>query len=50
MQNIIEKGPESYKKKILEMVKKNFVSLSLNKFASHVSEKAIKNSDSLYRR
>ena len=33
MQHLIEKGPESEKEVLYEVIKKNFVKLSQNKFA-----------------
>ncbi|EGR34480.1 pumilio-family RNA binding repeat protein [Ichthyophthirius multifiliis] len=41
IQYIIENGLEEDKQYLLQVVKKNFVSLSLNKFASNVTEKSI---------
>ena len=49
MQNIIEKGPQKYKDKVFSLVMENFVDLSLNKYASHVTEKAILYSNDDYR-
>lgn len=49
MQYILENGLESEKKKILKVVKDHFVQLSLNKFASNVTEKSIIFSDLDYK-
>jgi hypothetical protein len=38
MQHILEKGPEKEKNQVLEMIKKNFVELSLDKFARFVQK------------
>lgn len=40
MQHILEKGPHSEKDTLLDVLKNNFVRLSLNKFASNVVEKS----------
>jgi len=45
MQYILEKGPLNEKEQILKVVKEHFVELSLNKFASNVTEKSILYSD-----
>lgn len=50
MQYIIEKGPHQEKEKILDVVKTNFVSLSLNKFASNVTEKSVIYSDKEFKK
>jgi len=40
MQHILEKGPHTEKETLLEVLKNNFIRLSLNKFASNVTEKS----------
>jgi len=49
MQYILEKGPQDEKQKILKVVKEHFVELSLNKFASNVTEKSIIFSDNEFK-
>lgn len=50
MQYIVEKGPNEEKNAVLSIVKDNFVSLSLDKFASNVVEKTIRSSNEFYRK
>ncbi|EGR34598.1 pumilio-family RNA binding repeat protein [Ichthyophthirius multifiliis] len=49
IQYIIEKGSNYYKQKMLKIIKENFVCLSLNKFASNVTEKSILFSDDSFK-
>lgn len=50
MQYIVEHGPVEEKNAVLATVKGNFIALSLDKFASNVVEKAIRNSNDFYRK
>lgn len=50
MQYIVEHGPVEEKNAVLATVKGNFINLSLDKFASNVVEKAIRNSNDFYRK
>lgn len=50
MQYIVEHGPVEEKNAVLAVVKANFINLSLDKFASNVVEKAIRNSNDFYRK
>eukprot|EP01016_Furgasonia_blochmanni_P012631 TRINITY_DN162_c0_g1_i10.p1 TRINITY_DN162_c0_g1~~TRINITY_DN162_c0_g1_i10.p1 ORF type:complete len:772 (-),score=151.26 TRINITY_DN162_c0_g1_i10:522-2837(-) len=50
MQHVIEKGPPKEKDQLLAVTCENFVELSLNKFASNVTEKSIIFSSHEYRK
>jgi pumilio RNA-binding family len=50
MQYVVEHGPLEEKNTVLATVKNNFIALSLDKFASNVVEKAIRNSNDFYRK
>jgi pumilio RNA-binding family len=41
MQHLLEKGPEPEKEVLYEAIRKNFIKLSQNKFASNVTEKSV---------
>lgn len=50
MQYILEKGPEDKKQRIFFLVKDHFSELSVNKFASNVTEKSLLYSDTNFKR
>lgn len=49
-QYILEKGPQAQKIQLLDVLKDNFVRLSMNKFASNVTEKSVKHGTPEFRR
>jgi len=50
MQHVLEKGSSAEKDKLLDVLSNNFVKLSLDKFASNVTEKSIIHSNAEYRK
>lgn len=49
MQFILEKGPQEEKEILFQVLKKNFIKFSLDKFASNVTEKSIIHSSSEFK-
>ncbi|KRX09617.1 Armadillo-type fold [Pseudocohnilembus persalinus] len=49
MQYILETGPDDKRSLILEKVKQNFVNLSIDKYASNVTEKSVQYSDEQFK-